>query len=69
MLRQSIDIARSQRAKAFELRAALGLARLLAARGERKAARATLGPVVEWFTEGLDTADMQAAKKLIGELD
>jgi predicted ATPase len=68
-LRRSIDIARSQRAKAFELRAALALARLLAARGERKAALATLGPVVEWFTEGLDTADIQAAKSLLGELD
>jgi hypothetical protein len=30
--------------------------------------RALLAPVYGWFTEGFDTADLQEAKTLLGEL-
>ncbi len=67
--RRAIEIARSQQAKALELRAAMSLARWLSGQGHREAARATLAPVYEWFTEGFETPDMQAAKSLLGELE
>jgi hypothetical protein len=36
--------------------------------GKRAATRDLLAPVYRWFTEGFDTADLQAAKILLGEL-
>ena len=56
------------RAKAWELRAATGLARMLQARSDRAAARDLLAPVYNWFTEGFDTADLKDAKTLLDEL-
>jgi predicted ATPase len=67
-LRRAMHIARTQHAKGLELRAAMSLARLFRS-GHREAARATLAPVYEWFTEGFDTPDVQAAKSLLGELE
>jgi predicted ATPase len=68
-LRRAIEIARTQQARALELRAVMSLARLLSAQGQREAARALLAPVYEWFTEGFETPDLQAAKALLGELE
>jgi predicted ATPase len=51
----------------MELRAATSLARLLKS-GHREGARATLAPVYEWFSEGFNTPDLQAAKSLLSEL-
>ena len=65
--RRAIEIARSQAARSWELRAALSLARLLVAEGQRDKAKRTLA-VYEWFTEGLDTADLQEAKALLEDL-
>ena len=65
---RALEIARAQAARAFELRAATALARQLAARGRKGAARATLAPPYEAFTEGLDTADLRAARTLLREL-
>jgi predicted ATPase len=31
-------------------------------------ARALLGPVYDWFTEGFDTADLRDAKALLDQL-
>ena len=56
------------KAKALELRAATGLARMLQARGDCDAARDLLAPVYGWFTEGFDAADLKAAKALLDEL-
>jgi predicted ATPase len=51
----------------WELRAATSLARLLRDRiGE---ARDLLAPIYERFTEGFGTADLQAAKQLLDELN
>jgi predicted ATPase/energy-coupling factor transporter ATP-binding protein EcfA2 len=63
--RKAIAIARAQQAKAFELRAALSLARLWRLQGRRDAARDLLAPVYGWFTEGFDTADLMDAKALL----
>jgi class 3 adenylate cyclase/predicted ATPase len=65
---QSLEIARRQEAKTFELRAATSLARLWQRQGKRAAARALLAPVYAWFTEGFGTRDLKDAKALLDEL-
>jgi tetratricopeptide (TPR) repeat protein len=65
---RTIDIARRQGAKWFELRATASLARLLAKQGHRDEARAMLAEIYNWFTEGFDTADLKDAKALLDEL-
>jgi len=65
---ESLDIARRQGAKTFELRSAISLARLWQRQGKRDAARALLSPVYAWFTEGFDTRDLISAKALLEEL-
>ena len=65
---QALEAARRQQAKSWELRAAMSLARLWQGQGKRAAARELLAPVYGWFTEGLDTADLQEAKALLEEL-
>jgi predicted ATPase len=62
---QSLEIARSQENKLFELRAAMGLTRLWRGQGKRDQARALLGPVHDWFTEGFDLRDLKDAKALL----
>lgn len=62
LYRRALEVARAQHARAFELRAAVSLARHLAAGGRRADAHATLRPVYEAFTEGMDTADVTAAR-------
>jgi predicted ATPase len=65
---QSLEIARRQEAKTFELRAATGLARLWQRQGKRDAARALLAPVYAWFSEGEGTRDLIEAKALLDAL-
>jgi predicted ATPase len=65
---RALDIARSQQAKSFELRAATSLARLWQHQGKRIEARELLAPVYGWFTEGFDTADLHEAKALLDAL-
>jgi predicted ATPase len=62
-------VAGGQQAKALELRAALSLARLWQQQGKRTEAYELLAPVYRWFTEGLDTADLQEAKTLLEALE
>ena len=66
---EAIEIARRQRAKSFELRAATSLSRLRADQGKRAEARALLSDIYGWFTEGFDTADLREAKLLLEELE
>jgi predicted ATPase len=63
-----LTVARQQRAKSWELRAATTLARLLASRGDRAEALAVLAPVYDWFTEGHDSRDLKEAHQLLVEL-
>jgi predicted ATPase len=64
---QALDVARSQQAKALELRAAMSLSRLWQRQGKWDAARSLLAPIYGWFTEGFDTPDLQEAKALLTE--
>jgi predicted ATPase len=66
--RRALTIARAQKAKAFELRAATSLARLWGEQGRRAEARELLAPVYGWFTEGFATADLTEARTLLSEL-
>jgi hypothetical protein len=64
----AVEYARGQQARAFELRAATGWARLLMSSGRHAEARVVLAPVYEWFTEGLDTADLAPAREVLNAL-
>jgi class 3 adenylate cyclase/tetratricopeptide (TPR) repeat protein len=66
---QAIDIAHDQSARLFELRAAVGLARLCSARGRQAAARDLLRRIYAWFGEGTDVPDVQEARALLAEMD
>jgi predicted ATPase len=65
---RALAVARQQRAKSFELRAAMSLARLWRGQGKVQQARKLLAPVYGWFTEGFDTRDLKDAKVLLEEL-
>lgn len=65
---RAIAIAQRQQAKSLELRAAISLGRLWQQQGKRKEAQELLMPLYGWFTEGFDTADLEAANTLLGEL-
>jgi predicted ATPase len=68
LYRKALSIAREQKAKLWELRAAVSLARLRRDQGRRAEAREFLAPVYGWFTEGFDTHDLKDAKMLLDEL-
>jgi len=65
---RALAFARKQRAKSWELRAAMSMARLWRDQGKRQQARDLLAPVYGWFTEGFDTLDLKEAKALLDEL-
>jgi adenylate cyclase len=62
---QACDIARRQQAKSLGLRAALSLSQLWQRQGKPKQAYQLLAATCDWFTEGFDTADLQAARALL----
>jgi predicted ATPase len=65
---RSIDLAREQSAFAWELRTATSLAHLWGRQGRNDKAQRVLRPAYEQFTEGFDTPDLRAAKRLLDEL-
>jgi tetratricopeptide (TPR) repeat protein len=65
---RSLELSRRQGARAWELRTAIDLAKLLAAQGQRDSARALLQPVFAQFGEGVETADLNAAEHLLAIL-
>jgi predicted ATPase len=65
---RALEAARQQQAKAWELRAAMSMARVLCAQGKRERARDILAPVHGGFTQGFDTLDLRDAKLLLEEL-
>lgn len=65
---RSLDIARRQGTRSWELRAAMSLSRLWRTQGKHDEARKILGDIYGWFTEGFDTADLKEAKALFEEL-
>jgi class 3 adenylate cyclase/tetratricopeptide (TPR) repeat protein len=64
----SLEWARRQQAKMWELRTSISLARLWQSQSKRREAYSLLAPVYGWFTEGFDTKDLQDAKLLLAEL-
>jgi predicted ATPase len=68
LLDQALTTARSQHAKALELRAAMDLAALWIDQGRREEALDLLAPIYAWFTEGFDTQDLKQAKALLDQL-
>jgi predicted ATPase/DNA-binding winged helix-turn-helix (wHTH) protein len=65
---QSLELSRRQSARAWELRTTTDLASLLAGQGQRERGRALLQPVFEQFVEGLETADLKSAERLLETL-
>ena len=65
---RALQVALVQRAKSWELRAAMSMARLWRDQGMPQRARELLAPVYGWFTEGFDTRDLKEAKALLDEL-
>jgi predicted ATPase len=68
VFRQALDWARRQGALSLELRASTNLAMLLRDQGRCADAIRLLLPVYQQFTEGFDTADLRAARKLLDDL-
>jgi len=64
----SLSWAREQQAKSWELRTAIRLARLWRTQGKLDEAYGLLAPIYSWFTEGLNTADLIAARQLLETL-
>jgi predicted ATPase len=67
-LLRALEVARRQRGRWLELRAALALARLWSGQGHRRRAMKLLSSVYGWFTEGFATPDLLEAKALLDEL-
>ena len=67
-LYKSLDVAREQGAKLWELRASTSFARLRRDQGRCDEARDVLASTYGWFTEGFDTQDLKAAKALLDEV-
>lgn len=65
---ESLELSRRQGARAWELRTAIDLAKLLTGRGDRKNGRTLLQPVYAGFSEGFETADLRAAEELLDSL-
>jgi tetratricopeptide (TPR) repeat protein len=65
---ESLDLSRRTGAKAWELRAAIDLAQLLAGRDRREEAAQLLRSTREGFAEGAETADIERADELLQAL-
>jgi predicted ATPase len=64
----SLDWARQQQAKSWELRTATSYARLMCDQGRIREAYDLLEPIYGWFTEGFGTKDVKEAKALLDQL-
>jgi predicted ATPase/class 3 adenylate cyclase len=64
---RAIEVARSQGALLFELRAAAALCRLPCAREQSDARAARLAAICSSFTEGFDTPDLEEARSLLDQ--
>jgi predicted ATPase len=62
---KALEIARSQQTKTFELRSALGLARLYTKDGRAAAVSEVLGPVLGNFDAGQDLPEIEEAERML----
>jgi hypothetical protein len=67
--KMAMDISRRQGARSLELRATMSLAELWRRQGKLREAHQKLKTIFDWFAEGLDTADLRAARQLVTELE
>ncbi len=66
--KQSLEIARSQQAKSWELRTTVSLCRLWQTQNRSDEARDALKTIYDWFQEGFQTPDLADAKQLLDSL-
>jgi predicted ATPase len=66
--KEALRLAGAQQARSLTLRAAIGLAQLLAAQGRKGEGRALLKAECDWFTQGFGTDDFKAAQALLATL-
>jgi predicted ATPase len=64
----ALAVAREQRARSWELRAATSMARLWRDLNQPEKARELLVPIYDWFTEGFGTSDLREARSLLDQL-
>jgi class 3 adenylate cyclase/predicted ATPase len=65
---RALAVSRRQRAKSWELRAAMSMARLWRREGKQQQARDLLAPIYGCFTEGFNTLDLEEARALLHNL-
>jgi predicted ATPase len=68
-LSRSLELARRQSALAWELRTAMSLALLKRKQDRQDEAHGALAVVYDRFTEGFETSDLKAARRLLDELE
>lgn len=64
-LHEALDLARRQKAKSLELRAAMSLSRCATERGERERGLTMVSSIYASFTEGFGTLDLRDAGALL----
>lgn len=67
-LRKALDIARQQKARWWELRAATDLAHWWRKQGKAEEARQVVKEIYSWFSEGFDGPQLREARELCGPM-
>jgi hypothetical protein len=67
-LRRALDLAQRGKGRAYELRSASSLARLLGDRGRREEGQELLRGVYDWFREGADASTLRTAREILESL-
>jgi len=69
LLKKAQEISRQQELRAYELRAAIGLSKLLMRRKRDQDAYQCLNNITHWFKEGHSTSELQEASQLLEQLN
>ena len=65
----ALNLAQQRSEKSLELRVAMSLSKLYQSQNRGEEVKPVLVQIYQWFTEGFNTVDLQAARKLIGKLE
>lgn len=60
--RRAIEVAREQKARAIELRAAMELSQIWQKQGKDREARQLLSEIYNWYSEGFEQEELKKAK-------